>query len=336
MEVSIYKLQDGKFQASYLDPVLNKRVRAKFTHHNKAKAFQKNILTEHRNTNFVAKSSTPLGQFISGYLAKYPTAKMFSRSPSVYESFMSTFAQIPVSEINKMHLSQWLGKIQKEKNYSARTMVLLKYCFNPFFTYLLELGVIRKNPLAQVKLNRHGLRKEERVYLAESEVAEIIARLQRASPHEIYPVSYFQLHTAAYVGEVVKLKWHQIDLEAATVSLPASGSTNERKLNLSPQLVTMLRTLPRRSEFVFTREDGDAWSVPSYYRKFSQVRDRIAFNRKFDSYAFRHTFAYHFLRKGGTISQLQVLLGHRGIDMTVFMYGGIAAKSTEKTTPYDF
>jgi integrase len=56
----------------------------------------------------------------------------------------------------------------------------------------------------------------------------------------------------------------------------------------------------------------------------------------FDGYAFRHTFAYHFLRKGGTINQLQVLLGHRGIDMTVFMYGSIAAKNTEKTTPYDF
>lgn len=58
--------------------------------------------------------------------------------------------------------------------------------------------------------------------------------------------------------------------------------------------------------------------------------------RSFDSYAFRHTFAYHFLRKGGTLTQLQALLGHRSIDMTVFMYGGIADKKTEKTTPYDF
>ncbi len=80
----------------------------------------------------------------------------------------------------------------------------------------------------------------------------------------------------------------------------------------------------------------DPWSVVSFYRRFAKIRDKIGFKRKFDSYAFRHTFAYHFLRKGGTINQLQVLLGHRGIDMTVFMYGGIAAKSTEKTTPYDF
>lgn len=243
---------------------------------------------------------------------------------------------MPVSEINKMHLGQWLEKIQKEKDYSSRTMSLLKYCFNPFFTYLCELGVIGKNPLAQVKLNRNGHRKEERVYLAESEVAEIMTRFQAESPFEIYPVSYFQLHTAAYIGEIVRLKWDQVDLENATVSLPASGATSDRKLNLPPKLVEMLSALPRRSEFVFTRDDGDPWSVPSYYRKFAKIRDQIAFKRKFDSYAFRHTFAYHFLRKGGTLNQLQALLGHRGIDMTVFMYGGIAAKNSEKTTPYDF
>lgn len=81
-----------------------------------------------------------------------------------------------------------------------------KYCFNPRFTYLLELAVIGKNPLALVKLSRNGHRKEERVYLAESEVIEILTQLQSARPLEIYPVSYFQLHTAAYIGEVVRLK----------------------------------------------------------------------------------------------------------------------------------
>lgn len=336
MEVSIYRLQDGKFQASYLDPVLRKRRRAKFKFYNQAKAFQKSILTEYRSANFVAKSSTPLAEFIPGYLAKYPRAKMFSRSPKVYDSFINTFGKMPVSEINKMHLGQWLEKIQKEKDYSSRTMSLLKYCFNPFFTYLIDLGVIGKNPLSQVKVNRNGHRKNERVFLSESDIVEIMERFRVASPLEIYPVSYFQLHTAAHVGEVLKLKWDQVDLENGTAHFLASGNANDRTLTLPPRLIELLKSLPRTSDFIFNREDGDAWSVVSFYRRFAKVRDKISFKREFDSYAFRHTFAYHFLRKGGTLTQLQVLLGHRGIDMTVYMYGSIAAKNTEKTTPYDF
>ena len=101
-------------------------------------------------------------------------------------------------------------------------------------------------------------------------------------------------------------------------------------------LIEQMKSLPRRADQVFIREDGEPWTIVSYYRKFTRVRTKIAFKRKFDSYAFRHTFAYHFLRKGGTITQLQALLGHRGIDMTVFMYGSVVAAKAEKTTPYDF
>lgn len=36
------------------------------------------------------------------------------------------------------------------------------------------------------------------------------------------------------------------------------------------------------------------------------------------------------------MSQLQAILGHRGIDMTNEMYGEIIPKNIEKTTPYDF
>jgi integrase len=336
MEVSIYRLQDGKYQTSFKDPILNRRIRNKFNFKREAKEHQKSLLVHLRSFNLAAKSTTPLGEFIPMYLEKNPRATMFSRSPYVYKSFIATFGSMAVSEVNKMHLGQWLEKIQKERDYAPRTMVLLKYCFTPFFNYLSDLGVIAQNPMSQVKVNRHSPRRNERIWFSESEVQDILERLRMASPMEIYPVSYFQLHTATYIGEVVKLKWTQIDLERGTVSLPATGSTRDRTLPLSPKLVELLKSLTRRSEFVFVREDGRSWSVVSYYRKFARVRKKIAHKINFDSFAFRHTFAYHFLRKGGSITQLQALLGHRNIDMTVFMYGSITAKNTEKTTPYDF
>ena len=336
MQVSLYRLQGGGYQTSHIDPILNKRVRAKFKAYSKAKGHQQSKTLELRQANFTAMSSTPLGEFIPQYLKVNPRAAMFRRSPWVYKSFVETFAKMPVGEISKMHLGQWLDRVKKEKDYSARTMHHLKYCFNPFFTYLFNLGVIEKNPMVQVKMNRNGHRKNHRVYLAETEVQEIMKRFKAASPHEIYPVAYFQLHTAAYIGEVVKLKWEHVDLDSTTASFPATGSTSDRKLPLSPQLLELLQSLPRRGEYVFMREDGQPWSVVSYYRKFSKVRTQIAFKRNFDSSDFRHAFAYYFLRKGGMLAHLQALLGHRSIEMTVYMYGGIIDKKSEKTTPYNF
>lgn len=336
MKISIYRLHDGKYQASYFDPVLEKRKRAKFRYFNQAKAFEKKVLNEHRNAVVETNSLQPLRDFILLYQEKRPQAPMFQRSPEVYQSFAKNFGAMPVGELNKMHLGQWLEKIQKEKDYSASTMVLMKYCFTPFFDFLCAQRVIARNPMSQVRLSRYGHRRVERVYFSENEIIDVLDRIRVASPDEIYPVSYFLLHTAAHLGEVVKLTWAQINFEKATVSFPATGHANDRTLPLNQNLVNLLKSLPRQNDFVFNRATKDPWTIVSHYRRFSKVRDQIGFKRHFDSYAFRHTFAYHFIRKGGTMSQLQAILGHRGIDMTMYMYGSIVPKNIEKTTPYDF
>lgn len=336
MDVSIYKLKDGKYQASYIDPTVNKRRRAKFKFFNEARAFKRSVLEKFRGVNIDVKSSTPLKDLIQVYQDKYPKAPMFTRSPEVFESFVKNFGMMPVSEINKMYLTQWLEKIRKEKDYSASTMVHLKYCFTPFFDFLRNLRIISKNPMSEVRICRYGHRRIERVYFSEVELIEVLEKLKAVSPDEVYPVSYFLAHTAVHLGEALKLTWDKVDLENKTACFPATGHANERTLPLSQKLVEYLKTLPRHNEFVFTRADKDPWSVVSYYRRFSKIRSAIGFKRHFDSYAFRHTFAYHFVRKGGTMSQLQALLGHRGIDMTHEMYGSIIPKNIEKTTPYDF
>jgi integrase len=157
---------------------------------------------------------------------------------------------------------------------------------------------------------------------------------KKKAPKSIQPNIAFR----RVIQTVTELNNQGMSLRQIAKFLTQTGvPTRGRGKSWHPEMVNRILTaLPRRSEFVFSRDDGQPWSVVSYYRKFARVRAKIAYKKKFDSYAFRHTFAYHFLRKGGAITQLQALLGHRSIDMTVFMYGSIAAKNAEKTTPYDF
>jgi len=54
------------------------------------------------------------------------------------------------------------------------------------------------------------------------------------------------------------------------------------------------------------------------------------------THCFRHSFAYHYLRKGGEICQLQAILGHRSIQMTIDLYGQITAKDVEYPSPFGF
>lgn len=336
MRVNIHRLQSRQYQTSFVDPHEKKRHRNKFLKYAEAKQHKESVESNRRMEKLAANAESPLRLFLPAFKEKFPKAAMFTRSPYAYFRFIEMLADLPAGEINKGHLTRWLDRLQSERAYAARTMRVLKYSFNPLFTYLVEVGAIVKNPLAEIKMDHGGKRVTKRIYLSENEAQEVLGRLKAASPTEIYPVSYFQLHTAAYIGEVTRLRWDQVNLEAKTVSLPATGNTDARVLPLCTKLTEVLKDLPRRNDHVFNRDDGKPWSVVSYYRRFAKVREHIAPKRSFDNYAFRHTFAYHFLRKGGTFAQLQAFLGHRSIDMTVVMYGAIIDKKIEKTTPYDF
>ena len=53
------------------------------------------------------------------------------------------------------------------------------------------------------------------------------------------------------------------------------------------------------------------------------------------SHSLRHSFAYNFLKQGGRMYQLQAILGHRSIGVTVDLYGQLQAQDIDCPSPYE-
>ncbi len=49
-----------------------------------------------------------------------------------------------------------------------------------------------------------------------------------------------------------------------------------------------------------------------------------------------HSFSYNYLLKGGNMYQLQQILGHKQIGLTVDLYGGLKARDLKEVSPYGF
>jgi site-specific recombinase XerD len=58
--------------------------------------------------------------------------------------------------------------------------------------------------------------------------------------------------------------------------------------------------------------------------------------KPFRSHDLRHSFAYNFLLKGGSMYSLQAVLGHKQISMTVDLYGNLKAADVGTVSPYGF
>jgi integrase len=173
------------------------------------------------------------------------------------------------------------------------------------------------------------------------------------------------VHTGLRAGELAGLRWEDIDFERRLITVQRSfaGPTKSgdvRHVPILDVLLPVLRTwrLRHPGVLVFTNRDGGMLQKSA--RVFQEVLHRVlevaqlkplaATKRRKHYIVFhdlRHTFASHWMSKGGDLFRLQRILGHKSPTMTnryahlapeayVTDYGrlGAADQFTSKVLPF--
>ncbi len=132
------------------------------------------------------------------------------------------------------------------------------------------------------------------------------------------------------------LQWKNVDFSQGTLTFRKTKNSSDRQIRIPEKVLELLRTMPRRSPFVFT--DGDGIPLKKYQLDWLVKKFQTTFpcEKKWTLHALRHSFAHNFLKKGGQLYQLQAILGHRSIDVTIRVYGQLKAVEIENPSPYRF
>ena len=161
-------------------------------------------------------------------------------------------------------------------------------------------------------------------------MAEINQFLLASNFHYLYPFYLLALNTGMRKGELAGLCWDRVDfhLNQLTVSrtrdrfeLKETTKTSlKRIIPMNLVVRNMLFELMKKqmnSKFVFTEPDGSPVEVHHIYRRFHQAQKKAGFNYLIRFHDLRHTFASQFVMHNGNIFDLQKILGHTKIDMTM-------------------
>jgi integrase len=106
---------------------------------------------------------------------------------------------------------------------------------------LLKGGMPRENPVSEVVFEPpHDVR--DRIFSAEE-----VVRLLDIAPEGIRPIILLAYQAGMRRGEIVSLRWEQVDVKRGTIGLRSRDTkTGEaRVIPLMPSLVRVLATLPR-------------------------------------------------------------------------------------------
>jgi site-specific recombinase XerD len=212
------------------------------------------------------------------------------------------WAAVGAAELRQFFAS----RLASLKPNTIRTRAII---ISSFFKWLLQEGLVTCNPMEHVRRPKSPQR---RVKAFTSE-AELLAMFRAAEetrdPMRNRAILYVLLDCGLRASELLSMA--PLDYNPETNCLTVKGKGNKvRMLHMGVQCRNAFEALLARAE-------DDLWGIGRV--ELQQLIRRMGQRAgvKAHPHKFRHTFAMRFLDAGGTIDELQYLMGHSHISTTM-------------------
>ena len=253
------------------------------------------------------------------YIETY--AKVRKKSWRTDEKYLSAqlipyFGEMKVSEIRSLDVDRFIAKRKEDevKNSTInKELTVLKKIMALAQEW--EFGV-EKNPVRRARYFSEEEYRRERVLSYEEE-----ERLFKAAAPHLHSILTCALQTAMRLGEILSLKWKNVDLEKRqlTIRPESSKSGRSRTIPVNNTLSNLLDELGRandgKSEFVFLYDDpkiGKPRPIKYVQHSFTAACRRAGI-QSLTFHDLRHTAASRMIAKGANPVSVKNILGHSSL-----------------------
>ena len=233
-----------------------------------------------------------------------------------------------------------MGAGRSEKLTANAVSILRRVC-----TLYVDAGLLDKNPAKGAKkivstVARRYKKEVGRIDSWTFEESRTLLEVAEAKEKTIYPAVLALLHTGMRRGEMIALRWEDVDFDRSRITIrrakvrgkitvPKSGKA--REVPLSAELAEVLRdmaeTRHRREGFadpgwVFLSAKGQQLMERNFNRSFTRLTTAAAKKkvRPLNLHCTRHTFATMALDSGRSIKWVAEILGHSDPTITLRTY----------------
>ncbi len=362
-EGTIFKRKDGRWCGAYFDEQYNRHYV-----YGKTQTEAKKKLKEKQNSRTIKNKSYMFQEWVLEYLQKY---KKNDLKITTYNSYLdiyrkhingSQLGKIKLEDVKASDLQQYYnGKIKD--GYSSKSVRAIEVVLNGALDRAFKFRMIADNPNAFTAI----LKKEkfEATVLTMEEVKKIT---EETKEEELYPIIVTTVYTGMRKGEVMALKWENVDFKERKIYIRNSLCRVKDELPdekgrycatyqvLEPKTKKSIRTIPMLDEvyaalmeqkrrqdaekeiykdiyedqgFVFADQTGNYLPQRPFMDKYHQFLDKYGIT-DIRFHDLRHTFATILIESDVSIKLVQELLGHSTITTSMDIYTHVSDKKKEQ------
>lgn len=289
-----------------------------------------------------------LSQAVAGYLlnleARHLSRNTINDYTNTLHKFASHIGNPDISTITPLHITEYLAA---QTTVSNKTLSNYHSTLSALWTWLERQGLANKNIIRQIDRP-----KPERRQITPLELHEVQALIKAINKSKTYArpgkrscanslsnadrnlaLLLFMLDNGVRATEVCELKVGQMDEKNQRVFVLGKGS-KERFLPYSARTGQVIwRYLTKREDldpddYLFVTQQGRQMNRRLIHQTLEDLGARAGVENV-HPHRLRHTFAVSYLRAGGDIFTLQMILGHENLDM-VRHYSKLASMDVKR------
>lgn len=233
---------------------------------------------------------------------------------------LPAFGAIPIIQIRRAQVLSWVEAMQARKLKPGsinRALNLFKASMTKAVAW--EVDGLTDSPARMVKSVADHARVER--FLTPQEGQRLLGAVRQSANPMLYPLIGFLLLTGARKSEALNLRWEQIDFDRRLWTVPLSKSGKPRHIPLSDGA---LRLLEQAKDITARSDASGAFAFPNL-RTGERLKDithawdtarKAAGLPDVRLHDLRHSYASALVNEGGSIYEVQKLLGHANIATT--------------------
>lgn len=261
------------------------------------------------------------------YISIYYTNKTYLDYKTTFNFFQSNLRKdICLNDIDTELIQNYLSNRKNNTSVYAyrKDYINLK----AFFNYAISKDYIKNNPLKKIKSIR--IPQKFPKYFTELEIKSFIEIID---DKDFLDAILFALNTGIRQGEIINLKWKQLDFEKNNLLITntenfETKNKRARIIPLNKEALRIIETRNKDEQFVFTYK-AEKIKADYLQMRFKKWIISSAVNPKLSFHSLRHTFASNLVSKGISIYHVSKLLGHSSVETTQ-IYANLNNKDLQK------
>ena len=188
-----------------------------------------------------------------------------------------------------------------------RQLACLKSMFNKAMAWGKFTG---ENPVKTIKLFKEDNQRLR--FLEQEEISMLVLRCNEY----IKPIVTVAINTGMRRGEIMGLKWRDIDFKRRIIHLYNTKNGEKREIPMNEIALNALIGVRKHpdSELIFVKKNGQPYG--DFKKSFFTACQKSDI-KNFRFHDLRHTFASHLVMSGVDLNTVRELLGHKSLAMTL-------------------